>query len=702
MLAKIEDVLKRGKKTDAPAYTLILGAGASFGVVPTAKEMLGFPDSKSGTIHDKSVPLWLAKQMEPDAPHEGNDLRQKCSKEFWRQFVAENAGNPKCSGIKIGEDGFPVAASIAAAYQAVFETSCIGGLDTPERHRSYMREVTMVPGAAQLNATHFYLASLLSLQKRTGEPGSDKKPLYTGRREFARTIFTTNFDPLLQTSLQLFQLLYYMTDRPEFLSADALQTDHHPAMHLFYAHGSVHRPYMANTDEQIALLKQQNARDLAAYLGSHGVIVLGYSGWDDCLLEALNQTKTFSNNLYWLARGGGSISESVGRFLGTHPNAYWVEIADGGSFMAELHGLLCPGAPNTEMLYNPIRSMLTQLECVSLSGVQSGQKLDKSDCVHAVLDAPLDVEQIRMQVIERLKDAQKHFAVPLSGKFAWEELERQAGLSYANNDWDAALTGYSQLVNIKTSFPVDKRALALYRRAYCYHKKGDVDKGIEGYTAVIDLFEAPVTQIARARVGRALAYGTKNDTKMEAEDYTAVINLIGAPVEQISQALFNRGVIYSEKGESEEAIKDYTAAIELRGASLLSVARARLNRGIQYSKKNELDKAMEDYTVVIGFPDVSAEVLAKARVSRAAGYILQGKKEKAIEDCTLVIEASEIPAAEVAVARSNRGLVYSDKNEIDKAIEDYTAVIELVGAPADLVKKANDKLNKLRKTNHKP
>jgi hypothetical protein len=41
MLAKVEDVLKSGKQTDPPAYTLILGAGASQGVIPTAKEMLG-------------------------------------------------------------------------------------------------------------------------------------------------------------------------------------------------------------------------------------------------------------------------------------------------------------------------------------------------------------------------------------------------------------------------------------------------------------------------------------------------------------------------------------------------------------------------------------------------------------------------------------------------------------------------------------
>lgn len=235
VLAKIGSVLERGKKTDPLVYTLILGAGASFGVVPTAKEMLGFPDSVTGRVHEKSVPVWLAKQINPEAKLDDDASRSACCIAFWKKFREDNAGHDNSKNIEIDTAGLPTSSSIAPAYQSIFETASIGGLDTPEMQRDYMRAVTMTsaPNSTQLNATHFYLASLLSLQKRADDVGSDKKPLYTGCREFARTIFTTNFDPLLQTSLQLFQLLYYMTDRPEFLSADALQTDQHPAIHLF-------------------------------------------------------------------------------------------------------------------------------------------------------------------------------------------------------------------------------------------------------------------------------------------------------------------------------------------------------------------------------------------------------------------------------------------------------------------------------------
>lgn len=702
MLAKVEDVLKSGKKDASPAYTLILGAGASFGVVPTAKEMLGFPDAKTKKVHEKSVPVWLAKQLDPDAKFDHDTARLECSKAFWKKFLADNAGNNKCNGIEIGGEGLPTTTSIAAAYQSVFDTACIGGLDTPERHQSFMRAVTMSAdaGSTLLNATHFYLASLLSLQKRPGELGSDKKPLYTGRREFARTIFTTNFDPLLQTSLQLFQLLYYMTDRPEFLSADALQTDHHPAVHLFYAHGSVHRPYMANTDEQIALLKQQNARDLAAYLGNHGVIVLGYSGWDDCLLEALNQTKTFSNNLYWLARSADSISEGVAKFLATHPNAYWVEIDDGGSFMAELHSRLCPGAPNTEMLYNPIRPLLCQLGCVNLAGIQGGGLEKDKDAENDVSapDVPRDVEAIRQQVIARLEDAQKLFTEPSKAGADLAELERQADLSYANKDWETALAAYDRLLNQEPGLPLQRKALALFRRGACHGRNGETDKAIAGQTAVIEMPGAPSDLVAKARIQRGFYHGKKREKEKEIADYTAVVEMTGVPVAIAAMARVNRGICHGNTADKDKAIADYTAVIEMTQAPVDQVSKARLNRGVCYGEKRETDKEMADYTAVIELAGAPVELVAKARYNRGLRHGLKGETEKAIIDYTAVIEMTRTPVAEAAMARINRGLLHSQKGETEKAMADYTAVIEMTGAPAARVTRAKELLATLKKS----
>ena len=147
LLAKIEDVLQHGSKDDPPAYTLILGAGASFGIVPTAKEMLGIPDPSTKKVHDKSIPLWLAKQREPTLDLAADaDGRIARVVDFWQRFSKANRGDGRCAKIQFDASGLPLSTSVAEAYQAVFDTACVGGLDTPERHRNYMRDVTMTGG----------------------------------------------------------------------------------------------------------------------------------------------------------------------------------------------------------------------------------------------------------------------------------------------------------------------------------------------------------------------------------------------------------------------------------------------------------------------------------------------------------------------------------------------------------------------------
>ena len=203
-------------------------------------------------------------------------------------------------------------------------------------------------------------------------------------------------------------------------------------------------------------------------------------------------------------------------------------IDDGGSFMANLHSRLCPGAPNTEMLYNPIRPLLSQLNCVNLSGIQSGGIKPEKDSAKAasVSDVPHDVETIRLQVMNRLEDAQKLFTEPATANKGWQELERQADLSYANNDWEAAMRTYEQLLRNdedRHDLPPEQRTLALLRRGYCYGQKGETDKAIADYSVVIDLAEASVDQIATARVNRGICYFQKGETDKAVSDYTAVV-----------------------------------------------------------------------------------------------------------------------------------------------------------------------------------
>jgi tetratricopeptide (TPR) repeat protein len=693
VLAQIEQVLRRGQPTDPPAYTLVLGAGASFGSVPTAKEMLGLPAERN-LIHPQAIPLYL-QSLETGQPVP-SALRTEVVRKFWARFSeANSAGAGAPAPLKL-HDGLPAADAISTAYMALFAQDRNGGINTPEGARDYLRAVTLPSsGQIRLNGTHFFLASLLSLQGRCGEKGATGRPLYIGRRPFARTIFTTNFDPLLQVSLQLFQLLYYMTDRPEQLTADALSTDDHPAIHLFYAHGSVHRPFLANSDDEIKHLRERNAQSLASYLGRHGVIVLGYSGWDDCLLRALCQTSSFANNLYWLARSEASLSQEVRKFLLDRPNAYWVQIDDGGQWMAALHKRVCPGLPFTELLKNPIPFLRRRLEQVALDSIAPEPAVSRTSgsnplALEASTDEQVTPESFRLQVIDLLKTAERQFEQRTGGGDADARLAtlvHQADLAYGDKDWVVARDSYTQVIQERPLSPAIV-ALALFRRGVAHGQLGDSAKAIADYSAVIDLPSAPAEQVAMALVNRGVAHGQLGDSAKEIADCSAVIDLPSAPAKQVAMALVNRGAAHGQLGDWAKAIADYSAVIDLPGASAELVAGALVNRGVAHGQLGDWAKAIADYSAVIDLPGAPAELVAMALVNRGVAHGQLGDSAKAIADCSAVIDLPGAPAEQVAKALVNRGVAHGQLGDWTKAIADYSAVSDLPGAPAEEVAKA--------------
>ena len=145
-------------------------------------------------------------------------------------------------------------------------------------------------GRNSLNPAHVYLAALLEAQQ-------------LGRvwktRAFCRTIFTTNFDTMLQNALQMVNLLYRATDRPENgLDRSDFHIEEGP-IHLVYTHGSILRHNPASTTDELGALEQKNADALHSCLESRDVITIGYSGWRDGLMEALRRCSSSRHALYW-------------------------------------------------------------------------------------------------------------------------------------------------------------------------------------------------------------------------------------------------------------------------------------------------------------------------------------------------------------------------------------------------------------------
>ena len=349
-------------------YALIVGAGFSAGVVPLVKELM------YETIGD----YLFFDQDQSSMQRASRDLR-KHSAMVWSEINAA-AKRRGASGVALDGNGLPYDAG--EAYRALFEIddarvvfariprprSRSGLLERMTRARRAARgenppieetppvdgvefvrgflQYVVNPGSehghgstgrTDLNDAHVFLASILEAQQ-TGATGP-----------FCRTILTTNFDTLLQNALQMVNLLYRVTDRPEtgFDAADLLAEE--AAIHLVYVHGSILRHNPASSVGELSALSHRNADALHKYLTSRDVIAIGYGGWEDGLMTALKKCENSNRLLYWCDVAPAP-SESLTAFLQSWgKNAKYVSLGSDGAdaLMALLYRELVPATSAT-------------------------------------------------------------------------------------------------------------------------------------------------------------------------------------------------------------------------------------------------------------------------------------------------------------------------------------------------------------------
>jgi hypothetical protein len=289
----------------APApYVLILGAGFSRGIVPLVRELM------CETIGDYFVPDQDQSSLVRPAPA----LREH-SATFWSDLNAA-ARQRGATPIALDDGGLPVDAG--AAYRALFE------IEDARFVRGFLQYVLDAgsehghgsTGRADLNAAHIFLAAILEAQQ-------------TGKiAPFCRTILTTNFDTLLQNALQMVNLVYRLTDRPEAGFDPADLGAEETAIHLVYVHGSILRHNPASSVGELSELSSRNAAVLRDFLRARDVITIGYSGWNDALMAALAQCDDPERTVYWCDVRAAP-TETVATFLRGHRgNAKYVSLGE--------------------------------------------------------------------------------------------------------------------------------------------------------------------------------------------------------------------------------------------------------------------------------------------------------------------------------------------------------------------------------------
>jgi hypothetical protein len=138
-----------------------------------------------------------------------------------------------------------------------------------------------------------------------------------------RVFITTNFDRLLEHALQARGI------EPVVITSDAdleaAPAREHSRCYVLKPHGDYLQQTFRNTVSELAKLPRAVGRELQEVLNRYGVVVLGYSGVDEAIGQAL-RSRHSHYGLYWLTRAelgdaARSIVDASGARLIVRPNA---------------------------------------------------------------------------------------------------------------------------------------------------------------------------------------------------------------------------------------------------------------------------------------------------------------------------------------------------------------------------------------------
>lgn len=141
-----------------------------------------------------------------------------------------------------------------------------------------------------------YLASRLN----AGQPGETHRRLAALARDgWVRVFVTTNFDRLLETALREAGLEPVVVSSDDDLTRAPARE--HTSAFVLKVHGDLLERTVRNTDAELAALEPGVAAQLAEVLDRYGLLVLGHSGSDPAIRDALTRREP-RYGLFWQTR----------------------------------------------------------------------------------------------------------------------------------------------------------------------------------------------------------------------------------------------------------------------------------------------------------------------------------------------------------------------------------------------------------------
>lgn len=157
-------------------------------------------------------------------------------------------------------------------------------------------------------------------------------------KNYFNTVFTTNFDDLLNEAFHQFSDLRPILCAHDSSIASITVTSKRPK--IIKLHGDYLFDDIKSTVRETESLEDNTKRKFVEFAKDHGLVVVGYSGHDRSIMDVLHfllkQDDYFKHGIYWCVREGETPSDELTKLL-WKDRVYWVEVEGFDELIAQLY-----------------------------------------------------------------------------------------------------------------------------------------------------------------------------------------------------------------------------------------------------------------------------------------------------------------------------------------------------------------------------
>ena len=408
---------------------------------------------------------------------------------------------------------------------------------------------------------------------------------------YFRTIFTTNFDDLLNQSFYSF-----LKARPIVCAHDSsinsvTITSKRPK--IIKLHGDYLFDGIKSSMREVETLEDNMRNKFTEFAKNYGLIVLGYAGNDRSIMEILSyllkRDSYFNHGIYWCIRKDSEISNELKNLL-WQERVFFVEIEGFDEFFSEVNAKTIKATPYEQMFSGYVSGLKNEIN-------KSKDKFNK--CEFILNDLKVSEQSLRETTFN---DANMMFENNSSDDSSIEDEDRTIISSIEElirkNKFEDALKIIDNSI-VKT--PISPKLLSSINsaKAFCYFKQDRIDDAKKTYEDLIHFKE-------KNELGETtqLYFNIIKITRSRAEKIETINRLLDKNP-YIYKAYNKKAQILSESFENDidpettyeaELIKSYRKSIDFH-PSIDNEAYCDLMNFI--IENDLLDKYKEEYDVCI-------------------------------------------------------------------------------------------------------